>query len=173
MGNVKKIVLTALYSALALIAFMLENLFPPLFIAGGRLGVSNLFILLALISLGFKEGALVLIVKCVLGSVFSGNVSAMLYSLPAGAVAFAAECCLLYFARTSLLCAGCCAGVVNALLQNVIFCIITGRSEFLAYSPYLALIGTLGGLLTGFAAFLTVKILPEKIFGATPVKEKN
>jgi uncharacterized membrane protein len=47
-----KITLTAILSALALITFLIESLFPPLFIPGARLGLANLFILIAIVILG-------------------------------------------------------------------------------------------------------------------------
>ena len=39
----KKLTLCSIYSALAIISFVIENLFPPLFLPGARMGVSNVF----------------------------------------------------------------------------------------------------------------------------------
>ena len=71
--SVKKLALSAMLSALALISFMIENLFPPLFLPGARLGISNVFILLAVLFLGSGYGYAVFIVKVVLGCVFCGS----------------------------------------------------------------------------------------------------
>ena len=76
--SLKKIAVCGVLSAFSLLAFMLENLFPPLFVVGGRLGISNYFILIAGIYAGFWYGAGALTVKSILGSVFSGNIGAML-----------------------------------------------------------------------------------------------
>ena len=82
----KKITLCALLSTFALIVFMLEGLFPPIIIPGAKMGLSNVFILLGIIILGHWYGFAILLVKVVLGSVFAGNVSGIIYSLPAGLI---------------------------------------------------------------------------------------
>ena len=87
----KNLTLCAVYSALATISFVLETLLPPLVLPGARIGVSNLFILLATFTLGYWQGYFVLIVKCLLGSLFSANISALIYSLSAGITSLSAQ----------------------------------------------------------------------------------
>lgn len=38
----RKIVLTAVFAAASLVMFMVENLFPPLFVPGAKAGLSNI-----------------------------------------------------------------------------------------------------------------------------------
>lgn len=173
MKPIKKVAFSAALSAFALVAFMLENLFPPLFIVGGRIGIANFFVLIAGIVCGFWYGFAALAVKAVLGSVLTGNAGAILYSLPAGAVAYTAEMLIIIFApKISLIAASVLGGAVNACLQNAAFCLITATPEYLIYMPYLALIGAAGGAIVGAAVYLTVKRLPEKIFYSNH-KEQN
>lgn len=173
MKPIKKIAFSAALSAFALVAFMLENLFPPLFIVGGRIGIANFFVLIAGIICGFWYGLTALTVKAVLGSILTGNAGAILYSLPAGVIAYTAEMLIILFApKISLIAASVLGGTVNACLQNVAFCLITATPEYIIYIPYLALIGIAGGAIVGTAVFLTVKRLPEKIFYSNH-KEQN
>ena len=173
MKPIKKITFSAALSALALIAFMLENLFPPLFIVGGRIGIANFFVLIAGITCGFWYGLTVLTVKAVLGSILTGNAGAILYSLPAGVIAYTAEMLIILFApKISLIAASVMGGTVNACMQNVAFCLITATPEYYIYMPYLALIGIAGGAIVGTAVYLTVKRLPEKLFYSNH-KEQN
>lgn len=159
---VKRIVMTALLSAAALISFMIENLFPPLLVPGARLGVSNIFTLLAVICLGIKEGFAVLLVKILLGSLFSGNASAIIYSLPSGIISIAMEVALLFFAeKLSLVSVSTLGGSLNLTVQNAIFCLITGGSEYLIYLPYLSAIGALSGTFVGFTVYLIVVRIPK------------
>ena len=168
MKPIKKIAFSAALSAFALVAFMLENLFPPLFIVGGRIGIANFFVLIAGIVCGFWYGLTALTVKAVLGSILTGNAGAILYSLPAGVIAYTAEMLIIIFApKISLIAASVLGGAVNACLQNVAFCLITATPEYIIYIPYLALIGVAGGAIIGAAVYLTVKRLPEKIFYST------
>lgn len=161
---IKKITACAVLSALSILAFMLESLFPPLFVPGARMGLSNIFILLSAIVLGYGYGYTVLILKIVLGSVFSGNISAMLYSLPAGLISLSVELLLFSFCkRISVICISVTGAVINVTLQNVVFCLVTDSVEYLSFLPYLSLIGVLAGITVGFSVYLLIKKLPNGI----------
>ena len=158
MKNSIKISLCAIFSSLAILAFMIENLFPPIFFPGAKMGISNLFILLSLIILGPWYAFITLILKTTLGSLFAGNVSAIMYSLPAGAIALTLEIlAFMLLKKVSVIAVSILGAVVNASLQNVTFCLITNTAEYLFYLPYLALIGIIAGLIVGFTTFLIVK----------------
>jgi heptaprenyl diphosphate synthase len=164
--SVYKISLTGLFSALATIAFVIENLFPPLLMPGARIGVSNIFILLATVTLGATSGFITLTIKILLGSLFAGNVSSALYSLPAGLISLTLECLLLFKIKNVSLPAISVAGaVINTTVQNTVFCLITKVPEFFFYLPYLALVGVISGLTVGFTVYLIIKKIPNKIWG--------
>lgn len=156
-----KIALCGILSTLATIAFVIENLFPPLFLPGAKIGVSNIFILFALISLGGGYAFFVLIAKVMLGSLFSGNVSAIIYSLPAGVIALTAETIIVYLIKkTSIIATSIVGAIFNVIVQNIVFCLVTGAAEYLCYLPYLSLIGIFSGLTVGVAVFLLNKYIP-------------
>ena len=54
--------------------------------------------------------------------------------------------------------------VVNNLVQNVVYALITSTVLAMTYLPYLALIGVVSGLTVGFAVTLLLKKLPKKVF---------
>ncbi len=169
----KKLTITALLSAFALLSFVLEGLFPPLFIPGARLGISNVFILLAVIIVGKPYAYAVLIVKVVLGSLFAGNVSSIMYSLPAGTIALTVEIVLLVFAkRLSVVSISTAGSVISLTVQNTVFCLITGGTEYFIYLPYLALIGTVAGVFVGIVVYFAIKFLPKKIYTPNYTEEK-
>ncbi|MBQ3492686.1 MAG: Gx transporter family protein [Clostridia bacterium] len=162
--TLKKIATCALFSALATISFTLENLLPPIILPGARLGVANVFILLALISLGVSYGFIALIIKITLGSLFSGNISSIMYSLPAGIISLSLEVVLLKAVENlSVVSISVAGAVVNSTVQNLIFCLVTGAVEYLYYLPYLALIAVLAGLLVGFTVYLAIKRIPKNL----------
>ena len=163
--NIRKITVTAVLSSLALLSFMLENILPPLFLPGARLGVSNIFILIALLFLGKRYAIIVLVVKVGLGSVFSGNVSAILYSFPSGLVALIIEMILVrYLNKFSVVAISVTGAVFNITLQNTVFCLVTGTFNYMIYTPYLALIGILGGLFVGLVVYLLTITIPENTY---------
>ena len=160
--KIKKITFTALYSSLALIIFYVESLFPPLIIPGAKMGLSNVFILLATITISPLHGFFTLLTKVILGSLFIGNFSAIIYSLPAGMIALLIEVLILNFIKkTSVVSVSIAGAVINITIQNAIFCLYTSTIGYLSYLPYLAIIGVLGGCVTGFAVYLAIKRLPN------------
>ena len=159
-----KVCLSGIFASFALLSFVLESLFPPIILPGVRLGISNVFILVTAILVGNVYAYAVLVVKVILGSLFAGNISSIIYSLPAGLVSLTIEIILLkcsrYFSVVSISTLG---SVINVLTQNVTFCLVTNTAEYLCYSPYLAILGIVSGVLVGFAVFLLVRYFPKKL----------
>lgn len=160
--SAKKIAYLAVMTAAALIMFAIENLLPPLFVPGAKLGLSNIFGLLTLLTLGPWEALLLVAVRTTLGCVFTGNMSTFMYSLPAGLVAMAASIVLVkaLMPKISIICVSVVASVLHNLTQNTIFVFVSGTKEMAMYMPYLALIGILSGVVVGAAVWLSVKTIP-------------
>lgn len=154
-----KLALSGILTCLAIISFVIESLFPPIFLAGARIGVSNIFILICLILLGEGYAFTTLILKTVLGSLFAGNVSMLIYSLPSGALALSTEILLLRFVKSSIVSASISGAVVNSITQTLTFCLITNTFEVLYYLLYSVLISLLSGLTVGLATFFITKRL--------------
>jgi heptaprenyl diphosphate synthase len=156
------------------IAFTLESLFPPLILPGARMGISNVFILLCAIYLGSIYGYATLIVKILLGSIFSGNISSIIYSLPAGLISLTLELALfLWINKASIVASSIAGAVVNVTIQNLVFCLVTDSAEYLSYLPYLSLTGVIGGLAVGFIVLLTVKKLKFNFLNTNSDEENN
>ena len=162
----KNLAKVAVLAALSLIAFLIESLFPPLFIPGAKMGIGNLFVLFALIFYGVTPAIIILAVKILLGSLFTGNISVLMYSLPAGVISFSLEVLLLkcfnkYF---SVLAVSVFAAVVHNSVQCIVFCLITAKQAII-YLPYLVLLAIPAGLVVGFTVYILSKVLPREILG--------
>ena len=164
MNNItlRKLVFAGVLATLSLLSFMLENLFPPLFIPGARMGISNVFILLALVFLGDWYAVAVFIIKTTFGSLFAGNLAALIYSLPSGAIALLCEILLIKCAKFSIISISLVGSIINILCQGVIFCLVTSMVGYFTYFPYLAIIGFVSGIMVGTIVFLAIKFIPEK-----------
>lgn len=81
---VRKIALSGLMLALALIVSLLEGMLPPVVPAlpYAKLGLGNVVLLACFVLVGVREGYVVLVLKCLLAAVFQGNVSSLVWSLP-------------------------------------------------------------------------------------------
>ncbi len=161
-----KIAALGVLTALSLITFLIENLFPPLLIPGAKLGLANIFSFIALILYTPLEAFAVVAVRTVLGAVFAGNLSAVLYSFTGGVAAMCASSLLLYLVhpKISLMSVSIVAAVMHNLTQNAVFALLTGTAMVFGYAPYLALIGVFSGAFIGAAVTLIVKRVPESAF---------
>ena len=84
--SAKRIATLGVLVALSLISFTLENLLPPLFLPGAKLGLSNIFTILTLFMFGYIDAILLVVIRTVLGSLIVGGVASLIYSLTAGVV---------------------------------------------------------------------------------------
>lgn len=162
----KRLTRTALFAAIALIVFMVENAFPPLmaFAPGAKLGLSNAVILSALILLGYTDAFMVLLVKVLLGSVFSGNVSALLYSMPAALLSYATMAILYRFVfdKISIPSISLLSAVVFNGVQLGVAGYIAGVN-LAGILPVMLLASVIAGLIVGMTSWLLVRYLPKKV----------
>lgn len=162
----KKIAVLALFTALGLIVFIIENQFPPLFVPGAKMGLANIFSLAALILYGPIEAFVVLIVRTVLGSLFAGNISMLMYSLSGGAVSLAVSSLLMYlvYPRVSVMAVSMASAVIHTVIQYIVFMLLTTTAGIMVYMPFSALIGVLSGGIVGAVVMLIFKKVPMSVF---------
>ena len=87
MGKTKRIVQSAVLISLALALSYTERFIPlqlliPL--PGVKLGLANVVTLIALYLFGGKTAFAILVIRCVMGSVFGGGITGLLFSLTGG-----------------------------------------------------------------------------------------
>ncbi len=162
----KKLALSGILLAFALIISLLENMLPPIIPAlpYAKIGLSNIVLLACFLLVGVWEGYVVLLLKCLLAAVFSGNLSMMIWSLPSALVAYTAMVLLFktrLFSITGLSMAG---GMLHNFTQILVATLVVGKSVF-AYLPYMLLAGGLAGLATGIICHFLLKAVNLKLAG--------
>ncbi len=165
-ASAKKIASLAVLTATSLIVFIIENLFPPLFIPGAKLGLGNVFTLLCLVLFSPAYAFILIAVRTVLGCLLVGNASSILFSLPAGLAATACEAILIRFLhpKISLIAVSVVGSVCHATVQNLVFCLINGKIYMLSYLPYLALIAVFSGVFVGAVVYLLIHKVPSSFY---------
>lgn len=167
MLTAKRAARLALLTALALLAFLLEGLFPPLIPALPyvKLGLSNVFVLLCLLARGPGEAAVLVAAKCLLGSLFSG-VFSLAFSLPAGLLSLAVMTLLfrLLFPRCSACGLSMAGAAVHNLTQLGVYAVMAGSADIFALTPAVLLVSLPAGLLVGLIVFFCGKILLPRIW---------
>lgn len=162
----RRVATLSVLTAMGLITFMIESLFPPLFLPGAKMGISNVFSLLTVMVMGPTEALILVLVRTTLGSMFTGNMSTLLYSMTAGVVSVAVSAVLVEFLypKISIVAISVVSAVLHNLTQNLVFCLISDTPEMFAYMPWLALIGVLAGVIVGFAVWFILRTVPTKVF---------
>ena len=161
MKKTKRLVLLAMLTAVAMILSYVESLLPSVGIPGVKMGLANIAVIFALFRFGWKEAAALSLVRVVLVSLLFGSVSAMLYSLAGAVLSLAVMALLCRIDRFSTVGISVAGGVAHNAGQILMAMLILQTKQLLGYLPVLAVSGIAGGVLTGLAAALLIRRIPE------------
>lgn len=162
MNNTKRMVLSAVLVSLALALSYTERFIPlqmliPL--PGVKLGSANIVTLIALYLLGAKSAFAILILRCVLGAMFGGGITGLLFSLTGGLLSMSvmALCqnipCFSVYGISIL---GAAAHNVGQILSAMVLM----NSIYIGmYLPYLLVVALFTGFATGAAGAGVLRIL--------------
>ena len=161
MKKTKRLVLLAMLTAVAMILSYVESLLPSVGIPGVKMGLANIAVIFALFRFGWKEAAALSLVRFVLVSLLFGSVGAMLYSLAGAVLSLAVMALLRRIDRFSTVGISVAGGVAHNAGQILMAMLILQTKQLLGYLPVLAVSGIAGGVLTGLAAALLIRRIPE------------
>lgn len=155
MNRSRMIARSALMIALALVLSYTERLIPlqmliPL--PGVKLGLANIVTMIALYLLGGKNALVILVLRCILGNMFGGGFTSLLFSLTGGllalgAMALAKKCRALSIYGVSVL--GAAAHNIGQILSSMM---LMHSVYIAAYLPYLLGVALMTGLATAACA---------------------
>lgn len=162
--NTKKLTEMALLTGIALALHWLESLLPPLVpVPGVRIGLANIITLMALYRLRLRDAVLVVIARVILGSIFGGSMSALLYSAAGCAVSLIVMIPLSRVIPSEAMVFPAILGAAGHNLGQISAAIAVTRTPgLIAYLPVLLLSGCIAGAFTGLCASFTVKRLNNK-----------
>ena len=151
----KNLTLCALLTALALALSYAERFFPislliPL--PGVKLGLANVVTLFALYALSPAQALAILLGRCVLGAIFAGNVSALIFSLTGGVTAWAVMALAQRARRFSVYGVSVLGAAAHNCGQIAAALIVLGNAAPLYYLPALLAVSVATGAGTGLIA---------------------
>ena len=156
----RSLALIGLLAAFALVTFVIESQIPsPFALPGVKLGLANIFTLVALPLLGRKEAAAVLTVRILLGSLFTGTTITLLYSLAGGVLCYVVMALVYQPLGERLTWVTSVLGALAHNLGQMATAMMVLGKNVLYYAPVLVLSGILTGLFTGLAAGFALKAL--------------
>ena len=164
MNRTKSLALCSVLIALALALSYTERFIPLQLLVplpGVKLGLSNIVTLIALCLFPTKYAFLILIPRCILGSVFGGGITGLLFSLCGGILALS----VMALARKMHLFSIYGVSILGAAAHNIgqiLASMVLMHSVYIgAYLPWLLAVGIFTGLLTGSLTAGILRILPK------------
>ena len=158
----KKLALCAVLTALALGLSTLESLFPVSVLVplpGIKLGLANIVTVFALYRLGDIPALAILIARCLLGAMFAGNASALLFSLMGGVLAMLTIIVLRRVRGLSVYGVSIAGAAAHNIGQICAAMVVLGGTAVLGYLPVLLGVSLITGTLTGFVASLLFRAM--------------
>ena len=152
----KKLTLLAMYTTIALTIFVAESAIPSLLpIPGVKLGLANIVTLWVLLSGNYKDALLVLFVRILLGSIFTGQMVSFAYSLTGGLFCLFIMTLLYKLLGDKQLVTISIAGAIfHNIGQLLIAFVILQSPGVFAYLPVLMISGIVTGAFTGMCTKL-------------------
>ena len=169
--KLRQLTTNALLTAIALTIFMIEAQIPaPIPIPGIKLGLANIITVFAMFVFTPKDALLILSVRVFLGSVFSGQISTLLYSAAGGLLCFLAMLLIRKILKDNQLWV---ASVIGAVFHNIgqilVAILVTGTPSIAVYLPILMVSGIAAGLFTG----LCTQVLYFKLLKSGAIKKRH
>ena len=162
MKNIGQLALSAIFIGLAAILSYIERFIPiqlVIPVPGVKLGLANIVTLVSLYLLDKKQCVIILVIRCLIGSMFGGGFTGLMHSLTGGLFAIT----IMIITQKMKLFSIYGVSVLGAAFHHVgqiIVSIILMKSIYIgSYLPYLLLVGVFTGLLTATISSKVIKVL--------------
>lgn len=162
MEKTKKLSICAVLISLALVLSYIERFFPLQMIVplpGIKLGLANIVTLVALYYLDWKSTYGIILVRCLLGAIFSGSVSGLIFSLTGGL--FSVSIMLLVKKISCFSIYG--VSILGAAAHNmgqIMAAIVLMQSIYIgSYLPYLLIVALFTGYAMGSVTAGVLKVI--------------
>ena len=152
MNKTQRLVRAALLTALALGLSWMERFIPLQLLVplpGIKLGLANLVTLFALYFLGGRMALAILCVRCLLGSLFGGGVTAFCFSITGGLLALAVMAAARRLPLLSVYGVSILGAAAHHVGQILVAVALLRSGYVVAYLPFLLLVAIATGFLTG------------------------
>lgn len=152
MNKTQRLARAALLTALALGLSWMERFIPLQLLVplpGIKLGLANLVTLFALYFLGGRMALAILCVRCLLGSLFGGGVTAFCFSITGGLLALAVMAAARRLPLLSVYGVSILGAAAHHLGQILVAVALLRSGYVVAYLPFLLLVAIATGFLTG------------------------
>lgn len=161
----KRLALSAMFAALALIFSYVEAIIPfSVGIPGVKLGIANLVIIIALYEMNGKFALVINVVRILVAGLLFNGLFGALYSLAGGLVSLAVMWALRKTGLFSMVGVSMAGGVAHNLGQLLVAALIVSNMKMFLYFPILMFSGIISGILIGIVAYIIDAKVPKQLF---------
>lgn len=162
--KIKRITLTAMLVAVAMVLSYVETLIP-IFTAvpGMKIGLTNIVVLVALFYMDAAYAFGINMVRIVLVAFTFGNMFALMYSLAGGLLSFAVMVVLKKTGKFSYVGISVAGAAAHNIGQIIVAIFVLGTAQIAYYLPILLVTGVISGCLVGIVCGEVIKRLPKDI----------
>jgi len=169
MHNTRRMVLLALFIALASVLHVVESWLPlPLPVPGIKLGLANIISMIVIVMFGWRDAIYVAILRVFLaalfGGIFLGPAFAMSLSGAIGSIALMAYVYHHWHRAFSVIGISIIGAVVHNVVQITVAALLVSSITLLWYLPYLILFALPTGLATGMTTLYFLAKVPQEIY---------
>lgn len=156
--STRRLTRLSLLTAVALILFVVELQIPALVpIPGVKLGLANIITVYAMFLMGPSDTALILTARILMGSIFSGRLTSLFYSVAGGVLCYLLMLLLRrVIPRRQIWVCSALGAVAHNTGQMAVAILITQTPALICYFPALLVSGVIAGVFTGLCAQLLV-----------------
>lgn len=152
MAKTRSLALCSMLIALALGLSYMERFFPLQMVVplpGIKLGLANIVTLFALYFLDYKSAFQILTIRCALGALFGGGLTAFFFSISGGILALSTMALVRHIPILSLYGVSICGAAAHHIGQIIIASLLLRSPYIIVYLPFLLLLSIATGFLTG------------------------
>lgn len=154
----KKVTVMGLSVAVAMILSFVESQIPAFVaIPGVKMGLANIAVVFALYKLGWKEAAVISLIRVFLVSLLFGTGATLFYSVAGAVLSLLGMILLKATGLFSAVAVSVTGGVLHNVGQIAMACYLLGTNKLSYYLPFLMLSGILAGIVIGIVAAILVK----------------
>ena len=163
----RRVALTGMMAALALIFSYVEVLFPfNAGIPGVKLGLANLVPLIILYRMDARYAFAANLIRVILAGLLFSGLFAALYSLAGSLASFLVMYLLKKTRLFSVIGVSTAGGVFHNLGQLTVAMLAVSGPQLIHYMPVLIISGMIAGIIVGIGASILLDRIPEKLFRA-------
>ena len=154
----QKLTVMALTTAIALVLSFVESQIPA-FVAvpGVKMRLANIAIVYALYRLGWKEAAIISLIRVVLVSLLFGSAASFLYSLAGAVLSLLGMALLKKTGKFTEIVVSVAGGVLHNIGQIAMASIILETDALRYYLPFLLVSGILAGVVIGLISGILIR----------------